>query len=126
MLPARRIAPAIRNINHSVISNIRSLSTPPTRLKIYETEKVVKFVYVPQPTPAQKKTGNTDPKENNENYVENPLGRFYQSVVHKGREVNYFMYLASPFYSMVSHKSIIKLNFSMIKFILTDRGDLLV
>jgi hypothetical protein len=108
MIPARRIAPAIRNINHSVISNVRSLSTPstpPTRLKIYETEKVVKFVYVPQPTPAQKKTGNTDPKENSENYIANPLGRFYQSVVHKGREVNYLMCLESPFSSLVSLKS---------------------
>jgi hypothetical protein len=106
MIPARRIAPAIRNMNHSVISNVRSLSTPPpTRLKIYETEKVVKFVYVPQPTPAQKKTGNTDPKENNENYVANPLGRFYQSVVHKGREVNYLMSSESPFSSLVLLKS---------------------
>ena len=101
MLTWRRTTPGIRKINNSLSSDIKKISSKsrnvtsstiadgvtPTRLKIYETEKVVKYVHVAQPNPIQKLTGNTDPKEGNTNYVANPVGRFYQQAVHKGRQV---------------------------------------
>ena len=58
------------------------------RPKLYETEKVVKYVHVPQPTPDQARTGNTAPKEGNLNYVPNPIGRMYQESIHTGRLVS--------------------------------------
>lgn len=83
---------AIPKINNAVTTEMKFLSTrpagdAPAKLKIYETEKVVKYVHVAQPNPVQKLTGNTDPKEGNANYVPNPVGRFYQEAVHKGRQV---------------------------------------
>ena len=101
MLTLRRTTPGIRQISNSLSLEIKFLSSTsrnvtasttsdgvaPRRLKIYETEKVVKYVHVSQPNPIQKLTGNTDPKEGNTNYIANPVGRFYQQAVHKGRQV---------------------------------------
>ena len=94
MLGLKRVTPVVPKINYAATMEIKFLSTPaakaPNRLKkLYETEKVVKYVHVPQPSPLQKKTGNTDPKEGNAAYVPNPVGRFYQEAVHKGRAVSW-------------------------------------
>ena len=93
MLGVRRVSAVIPKINFAATVEVRFLSTPAPstssrKNKLFETEKVVKYVHVPQPSPLQKRTGNTDVKEGNEAYELNPVGRFYQEVVHKGRLVS--------------------------------------
>jgi hypothetical protein len=73
-------------------SSVRLASSNAKTAKKQEKDEPIKDIvlkpkYVPQPNEIQKKTGNTDPKEGNANYVPNPMGRLYQSIIHKGRNV---------------------------------------
>jgi hypothetical protein len=91
MIALRRIAPGIPKINYVATIEVKFLSTPAVapvvKRKIYETEKEVKYVRSRTPTPDQKRTGNTVPNVEFPDHVPNPVGRFYQEIVHKGRLV---------------------------------------
>lgn len=90
---------AVQKMHRVDLSNVRLASSNAKTAKTTKAakqqatdellkDKVIKPKYVPQPNEIQKKTGNTDPKEGNENYVPNPMGRLYQSILHKGRGVS--------------------------------------
>lgn len=96
MLAMRRITAAVQKMHRVDFSNVRLASSNAKTAKVQENdeplkERVIKPKYVPQPNEVQKRSGNTDPT--GENYVPNPMGRLYQSIIHKGRQVSIYFKL---------------------------------
>ena len=84
---------ALQKAHRVDLSNVRLVSSKAKATKEKEREELLKErekkpKYVPQPNEIQKKTGNTDPKEGNLDYVPNPMGRLFQSILHKGGGVS--------------------------------------